>query len=170
MNENELRVQMALQALERRDVDALLVDAHPEIVFVNPPYAIEPGTRHGLDGFKTGIQNLLDAFEELRFDSERVIDLGDRVVGLGMWTGRGKGSGYEFDPQPYAFIVTLDEEGRMIRYEWFAEHDEALRAAGARALGREALEAARRGRPRAVPGSRPAAFRRSRSGETSSDR
>ena len=133
---------MALQALERRDVDALLVDAHPEIVFVNPPYAIEPGTRHGLDGFKTGIQNLLDAFEELRFDSERVIDLGDRVVGLGMWTGRGKGSGYEFDPQPYAFIVTLDEEGRMIRYEWFAEHDEALRAAGLEHLGREALEAA----------------------------
>ena len=59
-----------------------------------------------------------------------MIDLGDRVVGLGMWTGKGKGSGYEFDPQPYAFIVTLDEEGRMIRYEWFAEHDEALRAAG----------------------------------------
>jgi ketosteroid isomerase-like protein len=130
MNENELRVHTALQALERRDVDALLVDAHPEILFVNPPYAIEPGTRHGLDGFKTGIQNLLDAFEELSFDSERVIDLGDRVVGLGMWTGRGKGSGYEFDPLPYAFIVTLDEEGRMIRYEWFAEHDEALRAAG----------------------------------------
>ena len=45
MNENELRVQMALQALERRDVDALLVDAHPEIVFGNPPYALEPGTR-----------------------------------------------------------------------------------------------------------------------------
>jgi hypothetical protein len=27
-------------------------------------------------------------------------------------------------------MVTLDEEGRMTRYEWFAEHDEALRAAG----------------------------------------
>ena len=81
-------------------------------------------------GSRQASQNLLDAFEELRFDSERVIDLGDRVVGLGMWTGRGKGSGYEFDPQPYAFLVTLDEDGRMIRYEWFAEHDEALRAAG----------------------------------------
>jgi ketosteroid isomerase-like protein len=72
---------------------------------------------------------MLDAFEELRFDSQRVIDLGDRVVGLGMWTGKGKGSGYAFDPQPFAFLVTLEDD-KIIRYEWFAEHDEALRAAG----------------------------------------
>ena len=134
MNENELRVHMALRALEQRDVDALLVDAHPEIVFVNPPDAIEPGTRHGLDGFRTGIQNLLDAFEELRFDSERMIDLGDRIIGLGTWTGRGKGSSYEFDPLPYAFVVTLtrraDDPLRVVRR---ARRGTARR--GARALG-----------------------------------
>lgn len=129
MSDNAERVELALRAMERGDVDAIAAQAHPEIEFVNPPYAIEPGTRRGVEGFKAGLGNMLEAFEKLRFQSERVIDLGDRIVALGRWTGRGRGSRYEFDPQPYAFLVTL-EDGRMIRYEWFADHEEALRAAG----------------------------------------
>ena len=72
---------------------------------------------------------MLDAFEELRFDSLRVVDLGDRVVALGSWTGTGRESGYRFDPQPFAFLAEL-RDGRIIRYQWFAEHEEALAAAG----------------------------------------
>jgi ketosteroid isomerase-like protein len=126
---NAERMLGALRALERGDVDALAAEAHPDVLFVNPPYAIEPGVRHGVDGFKSAIQNMLDAFEELRFDSERVIDLGDAVVGLGTWTARGRGSQLTFEPQPYAFLVRL-EDGLVIRYEWFNEHEQALRAAG----------------------------------------
>jgi ketosteroid isomerase-like protein len=129
MSSNTERMLAALQALERGDVDELAAQAHPEVLFVNPPYALEPGVRHGVDGFKSAIQNMLDAFEELRFDSERVIDLGDRVVGFGTWSARGRGSKYAFEPVPYAFIVEL-ENGLVIRYEWFNEHAEALRAAG----------------------------------------
>jgi hypothetical protein len=58
-----------------------------------------------------------------------VIDLGDRIVALGQWTARGRGSRYRFDPLPFASLVTL-KDGQMIRYEWFAEHAEALHAAG----------------------------------------
>jgi ketosteroid isomerase-like protein len=129
MTSNVQRVRQALLAMERGDVDAVVAQAHPDIEFVNPPYAIEPGTRHGVEGFKTGLGNMLEAFEELRFDSQRVIDLGDRVVAVGRWTGRGRGSSYKFDPQPYAFLVTL-HEGQIIRYEWFALPEEAFAAAG----------------------------------------
>jgi ketosteroid isomerase-like protein len=129
MSDNTRRVEESLRAMERGDVHAVAQNAHPDIEFVNPPNALEPGTRHGVEGFKTGLRNLLDAFEDLRFESERIIDLGDRVVALGTWTGRGRGSSYAFEPLPYAFLVTL-KDGLTIRYEWFAEHDEALRAAG----------------------------------------
>jgi ketosteroid isomerase-like protein len=129
VSDNTKRMMAALRALERGDVDELAAQAHPDVLFVNPPYALEPGVRHGVDGFKSAIQNMLDAFEELRFDSERVIDLGDRVVGMGTWCARGRGSKYAFEPVPYAFIVEL-EDGLVIRYEWFNEHEEALRAAG----------------------------------------
>ncbi|MGH2980308.1 MAG: nuclear transport factor 2 family protein [Solirubrobacterales bacterium] len=127
MTSNGDRVRRSLEAMERGEIDAVAAEAHPEIEFVNPPYAIEPGTRNGVEGFKTGMRNMLDAFEELRFESLRVIDHGDHVIALGMWTGRGRGSRYRFEPQPFAFVVTL-QDGQMIRYEWFAEHAEALRA------------------------------------------
>jgi ketosteroid isomerase-like protein len=122
-------VREALKAMERGDVDAVSAQAHPDVEFVNPPYALEPGTRHGIAGFKAGLQGMLEAFEELRFESGRVIDLGDRVVATGLWSGKGRGSEYEFAPQPYAFVASM-RDGQMIRYEWFTEPDEALRAAG----------------------------------------
>ena len=127
--ENETLARESLKAMERGDVEAIAAQAHPDVVFVNPPYALEPGTRRGIEGLRTALRNMLDAFEELRFESERVIDMGDRVVAVGMWTGRGKGSRYRFDPQPFAFLATF-RDGQMIRYEWFTGPQEALEAAG----------------------------------------
>jgi ketosteroid isomerase-like protein len=129
MTENERRVREGLASMERGDVEPIVAQAHPDVEFVNPPYALEPGTRRGIEGVRIALRNMLDAFEELRFDTEQVIDLADRVVALGMWTARGRGSRYRFDPQPFAFLVTF-RDGQMIRYEWFNEHAEALAAAG----------------------------------------
>ena len=131
MSGNTERVRQSLLAMERGDVDAIVSQAHPEVEFVNPSYAIEPGTRHGVEGFRKGMTNMLDAFDDLRFDSLRIVDLGDRILALGSWTGRGRGSRYRFDPQPFAFLVTLEDK-LIIRYEWFANHEEALAAAGVR--------------------------------------
>jgi ketosteroid isomerase-like protein len=129
MTENERRVREGLASMERGDVEPIVAQAHPDVEFVNPPYALEPGTRRGIEGVRIALRNMLDAFEELRFDTEQVIDLADRVVALGMWTARGRGSRYRFDPQPFAFLVTF-RDGQMIRYEWFNEHAEALAAVG----------------------------------------
>lgn len=129
MTENERRVREGLASMEQGDVEPIVAQAHPDVEFVNPPYALEPGTRRGIEGVRTALRNMLDAFVDLRFESVRVIDLGERVVALGTWTGRGKGSRYRFDPQPFAFLITF-RDGQMIRYEWFNEHDEALAAAG----------------------------------------
>jgi ketosteroid isomerase-like protein len=127
--ENERRLQEGLGAMERGDVEPILAFSDPEVEFVNPPTAVEPGTRHGIEGLRVALHGMLDVFEELRFDTEDVIDLGDRLVATGVFRGRGKGSGYQFDPVPFGFIAWL-RDGRMIRYEWFAGPEEALRAAG----------------------------------------
>jgi len=129
MTGNEERVRAALAAMERGDVDAIVAQAHPEVEFVNPPYALEAGTRHGIDGLRAGLGAMLDAFQDLRFESGRVIDLGDRIVAYGEWSGRGRGSEYGFGPVPYAFVVTM-RDGQMVRYEWFTDPAEALAAVG----------------------------------------
>jgi hypothetical protein len=51
------------------------------------------------------------------------------VLATGNFSGRGRGSGYQFDPQPFCFLVTLRGEN-MIRFEWFADTEDAFRTAG----------------------------------------
>ena len=72
---------------------------------------------------------ILEAFEDLRFDYERIVELGDRVVAIGTFLGRGRGSGVELRPAPFAVVVT-QRDGKMMRYEWFVSPEDALRAAG----------------------------------------
>ena len=115
--------------MERGDVEAIVALAHPDVEFVNPDSALEPGTRHGLDGLRVGMTAMLEAFEDLHFDYERIVDMDDRVVALGTFRGRGRGSGVELGDAPFAIVVT-QRDGKLVRYEWFASPEDALRAAG----------------------------------------
>ena len=72
---------------------------------------------------------MLEVFEDLRFDHDRILDLDDRIVALGTFRGRGRVSGMEFGPAPFAIVITL-RDGKMMRFEWFASAEDALRAAG----------------------------------------
>ena len=126
---NAERMMEGLRAMERGDLEAIVALADPEVVFINPEHALEPGTRHGHDGLRTGLGAMLDVFEDLRFEPERVVENEDHVVAYGSFRARGRGSGIEVGPTPFAVLATL-RDGKMVRYEWFLEADEALRAAG----------------------------------------
>ena len=96
--------------------------------WVNPHDAIEPGTRRGAAGFNDAIRSVFTAWDEVRFERERVIETGDDVVVLGVLHGRVHGPGMEID-SPHGQIWTF-RDGRVIRMQWFNTHDEALEAAG----------------------------------------
>jgi ketosteroid isomerase-like protein len=128
-SENEALVRGSLKAMERGDLETIVALSDPDVEFVNPPTAVEPGTRRGHDGLRLGLGGMLEAFEGLQIEPQRIVDLGERVVVTGRFSGRGRGSGAQFEPQPFGFLVTL-RDGKMIRYEWFAGPDEALRAVG----------------------------------------
>jgi ketosteroid isomerase-like protein len=123
------RLMDGFRAMERGDVDAVVALADPDVEFVNPETALEPGTRRGPEGLRIGLTGVLEVFEELTFDPERIVDLEDRVVAIGSFRGRGKASGMEVGPAPFAIVATL-REGRLVRFEWFATAADALRAAG----------------------------------------
>jgi ketosteroid isomerase-like protein len=100
----------------------------PEIEWVNAPGAIEPGTKRGHAGMNAVWENFRSAFERLRVEPQRVIALGDRVVSLGIFRGRGRGSGLDVDV-PYGAVLTF-RDGKVGRWENFDEPSEALEAAG----------------------------------------
>ena len=101
-----------------------------EVEWVNPPDAVEPGVRQGIDSFNEAISSIFDAWKEVRFETERVIDSGDEVVALGQVWGSGRGAGIEV-ARPHGQIWTF-RDGRVIRMRWFHSHAEALEAVGLR--------------------------------------
>ena len=62
------------------------------------------------------------------FEHERVLDAGERVLGIGRVRGTGIGSGAEVEV-PLALLCTF-RDGLIVRVEEYLSPDEALKAAG----------------------------------------
>jgi ketosteroid isomerase-like protein len=96
-----------------------------DIEWVNPSYALEPGTRAGIEAFTTITEGLDDTITALRMDVERLIDAGDRVV-IATMRGQGSASGVEVENR-HGSVWTI-RDGKAVRFQWFNEPDEALEA------------------------------------------
>jgi ketosteroid isomerase-like protein len=120
-------VEALLAAFRRGDVEAMLDLNHPDAEWVNPDYAIEPGTRRGREEIRRAIERIFEFFETVEVESmERTPDgrilVGARVRSRGMAGG----------PGIEALTGTLYtvRDGLLVRYEWFQSAAEARAAAG----------------------------------------
>jgi len=100
----------------------------PEIEWVNPPEAVESGTRQGIEAFAAAAESVSDTFDGVGVDIDELLDAGNRVVVVATLHGRGRGSGADVERRQ-GYIWTL-RDGKAIRFEWFTSPDEALIAAG----------------------------------------
>jgi ketosteroid isomerase-like protein len=100
----------------------------PDIEWVNPPEAIELGTRKGIEAFDGAARSVADSFEGARVEFEEFIDAGDKVVVIGTLHGSGRGSGAEVHRRQ-GYVWTI-RDGKAVRFEWFNDHADALAAAG----------------------------------------
>jgi uncharacterized protein len=113
---------------EGSPVSSGLLDS--EVAWVNPPEAVAPGTRRGIDAFASAAQTVADTFEGVGVEIEEFIDAGERVVVVATLHGRGRGSGAEVE-RKQGHVWTI-REGKAIRFEWFNTPAMALEAAGLR--------------------------------------
>jgi ketosteroid isomerase-like protein len=118
------RIQQQLFDCRRLGPDVLAED----VEWLNPDDAVEPGRRCGRDSFNEAIASVFDAWEQARFDIERLIEHGDDVVALGQVRGRGHATRMEVD-RPHGEIWTF-RDGRVTRMCWFHSHQETLEAVG----------------------------------------
>ena len=125
--DNAMTVQVALEQLfeGRRLAPELLAD---DAEWVNPPDAVEPGTRSGADEFNKAIASVFSTWDDVHFDTDRVIPSDDGAVVIGTLRGHLHDSGMEVSAA-HGQVWTL-REGRVTRMEWFNTHAAALEAAG----------------------------------------
>jgi ketosteroid isomerase-like protein len=103
----------------------------PDIEYVNPDYAVEPGIRRGRRGFMDAVARTDAAFDHQVLELEQLIEgRADKVLGLTTFRARGRESGVELHV-PEQHVWTL-RAGKVVRFEWFHDRGEAFKAAGLR--------------------------------------
>jgi ketosteroid isomerase-like protein len=117
----------------RRDFEVMCAGLDPDIEYRAPREGLPPdldAVMHGHDGYLQVWRYWLDAFEDIRFEPEEVLDLGDRILVTSHLRGRGSGSGVDVSRQ--VFQVIEFRRGLAVRQEDFQDREKALEAAAQR--------------------------------------
>ena len=125
----ELVRQIYRDGLIDQNPDVLLALATADVEYVNPPEAVDPGTRRGPVEFRGAFQNLSAHFVAPRNELRQLFDFGDRVVASVIFRARSTGSNIEIT-QEEAHTWTLSD-GLIARFEWGRDLQAALDAASA---------------------------------------
>jgi ketosteroid isomerase-like protein len=93
-----------------------------------PPIYPDSQVFHGPDGLKRWTVRIKEVWGEWRFELERFIDLGERVVGLVHLVAQGGMSGVRLE-RDTAHVWTL-ADGKVTRCEVYLDRSEALNVLG----------------------------------------
>ncbi|HEV2981236.1 MAG TPA: hypothetical protein VGX51_07370 [Solirubrobacteraceae bacterium] len=100
---------------------AHLID--PQLEYVNPPYAVESGTRRD----RRALGSIRDVYPDFRVEPERFVDAGEDVVVIGIARGSTQSGAQALWRQGYVWTL---RDGVAIRFRWFNQPQEALKAVG----------------------------------------
>jgi ketosteroid isomerase-like protein len=100
---------------------------HPDVEYVNPTDAVEPGTRRGIDEVMFAFR-AWGAFRTATSELRELFPAGDSVVAAVTFRARSRDSDVELT-QDEAHTWTLDN-GKVTRFEWCRDLASALDAVG----------------------------------------
>jgi hypothetical protein len=113
------------EGAEVEEIVGLLAEViDPEAEYINPPEAIERGTRRGVDGMTTVVRNLREAGIQ-RGELIRVVAQGEKVACVYRLHIVGPGSGVETASPSISQLWTFRGD-RIIRMEWWLDPEEAF--------------------------------------------
>ena len=129
--ENVDAFRRAVEAYNRRDVEALVADAHPDIEW-RPAILMKLSGKDtvycGHEGVRQLMRDIDDTLAEIHVEFPEVRDLGDQVLGVGRIHTRGKASGVATEA-PVGYVADF-RDGKFIRVRTYLDPGEALEAAG----------------------------------------
>lgn len=129
MSQENVEVVKRLYEIWQREGFCVVRDLmDPGIEYVNPAYAVEPGTRRGYEGFARAVQSMNSIYPARRLSPVKFYDAGSKVAVRVRVVARGAGSDVEVDSER-GYVFDL-RDGKVIRYAWFNDPGEALEAVG----------------------------------------
>ena len=125
MSEQNLEVVERLYATWRRDGFGVVPELmDPQIEYVNPSYAVEPGIRRGYDGFAAAAEAVTSIYGDYEVDNPQLQDLGDRVFVRAWVKTRSHANDVPIEAERgYVFDV---RDGKVLRFAWFNDPADAL--------------------------------------------
>ena len=118
-----------LEAVNRRDPEAMAAETHPEFSFIPILAALEGRVYAGEPGIRQWLAEMEDHWDYFETCPEDFEDLGDRVLAFGHWRARGRASGVTLDGQPATWLAHI-RDGTLFRQRTYTDRAEALAAAG----------------------------------------
>jgi len=119
-------VQAIYAAWDREDFPGPAELLDDEIEYVNPPDALEPGTRRGLAEFSRAVARVFEGWESWKMQPEEITVAGEDVAVVVSYRARGRTSGVEGEGRESALWTVRG--GRAVRYAWFHGEGDATRA------------------------------------------
>ena len=128
MSQENVEIVRRAYELFDTDLEGLLALLDPAIVWVSPPDALEPGTRHGHPGVRAAFGATAMAWERSAHSPQEFVDADAKVLATVTFRGHGRGSG--MDAERTEFHVWTIDGGVIVRFDWFYQRQQALEAAG----------------------------------------
>jgi hypothetical protein len=114
-------VRRSYDAFSRHDMDGVMGDMHPEIVWEQAQGLPHGGTYRGLDEVKRNIFDPLDEewWNEFTADPDEFLEAGANVVAVGRYRGISQATGKQLDV-PFVHIWTLEGE-KAVRFRQYLD-------------------------------------------------
>lgn len=125
MSEKNLEIVRRLYAAWQRDGFGVVPELmDPAVEYVNPSYAVEPGTRRGYEGFAAAALAVTSVYGDYEVNDPELQDLGERVLVRARVKTRSHGNAVPIEAERgYVFEV---RDGKVLRFAWFNDPAEAL--------------------------------------------
>jgi ketosteroid isomerase-like protein len=126
--ENEKTWLAADSAFNSGDLDRWIEFHDPEIEWHDLPSLPGAGVHRGREALLRRIGELKGALADFRTEVEEITSVGDSVVARVRFLGAGRASGAPV-ALPVSYVADF-RDGRVVRTRLFADHADALEAAG----------------------------------------
>jgi ketosteroid isomerase-like protein len=134
LRENVEIVRRVYDAAARRDAATVLDIYDPEVELdlsrLQVVGFMGQDVYRGHEGLRSFFREWHEAWENIEYDYDELIDAGEEVISVVTRRGRGRASGAEVE-LAVALVWAL-REGKVVRVAWFRTRAEAIEAAGLR--------------------------------------